>query len=148
MAEYRTASHDRRQVAEARAFQQLRGRDMTPSYPLDPQEPYFYQRADPVATAAFEGMPQRSIDINLAPELNTARMALSMQQLSRSSVAILPQSSVIQPRPGLYPALFKRAPERTHYNRPYVESAERHAAFVATKPVRAHAPRFDTRLRP
>lgn len=148
MAEYRTHTHDRRPAAQARAFQQLRGRDMTPLYPLDSREPYFYQRADPVATAAFEGMPQRSIDINLAPELNTARMALDMQRLSRSSVAIMPLASVVQPRPGLHPGLFKRAPERTYFNRPYVESAERHAAYVATKPVRAFAPRFDTRLRP
>lgn len=145
---YRTPTHDVRLQAEVSDFDRLHGRDMTPSNPLDPQERYFYQRADPVATAAFESMPQRSIDVNLVPELNSARMALSMQGLSRSSVAVLPLSSAIQPRAGLFPALFKRAPERTHYHRPYVNSAERHAAFMATKAVRASMPRFDTRLRP
>lgn len=147
--EYRGQTHDATAEAQVRAFGQLHGRDMVIANPLDPkQKPFFYQRADPVATAAFEGMPQRAIDIRLAPELNTARMALEQQKLSRASVAVLPLSSVVQPRPGLFPDLYKRAPERTTFNRPMFNSAERHAAFVTAKPIRENLARFAPRLRP
>lgn len=94
-----------------------------------------------VARAAYEGMPVRRVDSRLNPITSNVGAAPGV-------LAVLPLSAVIEPRPGIFPEMYKKgALDRSLFQRTHAfESAERLQALHVVMPVRHHG--ADTRKRP